>query len=152
MGVVGNNSGTDSRQISRDLTLRKLRNIHFLVIFSILGGGPRNVNDLPTSPINQFQDHSHRNRIEKLVPVNYRFPTDSQKTLTNIDQTVFKPWLFAEIWVSKNPGLVSGSHPGGLYFQKWHKKQTKLDMPENVKKRHLFLQNSYLFLYLFMTI
>ena len=123
----------------------------FLLFLNIWGVQEKSI-DLPTSPINQFQDHSHRNRIEKLVPVNYRFPTDSQKTLTNIDQTVFKPWLFAEIWVSKNPGLVSGSHPGGLYFQKWHKKQTKLDMPENVKKRHLFLQNSYLFLYLFMTI
>ena len=54
--------------------------------------------------------------------------------LKTIDQLVFKPWLFAEIWVSKNPGLVSGSPPGGLYFQKWPPKKN-LEMPENLKKR-----------------
>ena len=74
-----------------DLALQNFRNINCLVIFSIFGGvGPRNVNDLTTSPINQFRDHSHRNRIEKLVPLNYRFPTDNKKNITKIDQTVFK--------------------------------------------------------------
>ena len=103
------------------LVSQNLRNINFLVIFSIFhfgGWGPRKVDDLVTSPINQFRDYFIRNRLEKLVPVNYRFPTGNKKTLKQIDQTVFKPRLLAEIWVSKNPGLVSGSPPGGVYFQK----------------------------------
>ena len=55
-----------------------------------MGGGPRKVDDLPTSPINQFRDYFIRNRIEQLVPVNYRFPTGNKKTSKQIDQTVFK--------------------------------------------------------------
>ncbi len=43
-------------KFSRHLTLQNLRNINFLVIFSILDGGPRKVNDLLTSPNNQFRD------------------------------------------------------------------------------------------------
>ena len=50
-----------------------------VVIFSILGGGPKNVNDLLTSPSNQFRDYFIRNRLEKLVPLNYRFPTGNKK-------------------------------------------------------------------------
>ena len=44
---------------------------------------------------------------------------------TKNDQTAFKPWLFDEIWVSKTPGFVPGSPPGGLYFQKWPPKKLK---------------------------
>ena len=37
------------------------------------------------------------------------------KNIVKNDQLVFKPWLLAEIWVSKNPGFVHGfpriSHP-----------------------------------------
>ena len=101
-----------------DLALQNFRNINCLVIFSIFGGvGPRNVNDLTTSPINQFRDHSHRNRIEKLVPLNYRFPTDNKNHQTKSTKP-FQTRLFAEIWVSEKPGFVSGSPPEGLYFQK----------------------------------
>ena len=80
-------------KLSRHLTLQNLRNINFLVIFSIFhfwGWGPRKVDDLPTSPINQFQDYFIRNRIEKLVPVNYRLPTGNNKH-QKIGQIVFKP-------------------------------------------------------------
>ena len=42
-----------------------------VVIFSILGG-PKKVNDLLTSPSNQFRDYFIRNRLEKLVPLNYK--------------------------------------------------------------------------------
>ena len=139
--MVGNNYGMDSRRISRDLVSQNLRNINFLVIFSIFhfgGWGPIKVDDLVTSPINQFRDYFIRNRLEKLVPViNITSPRTS-KTEKQIDQTVFKPWHLAEIWVSKNPGLVSGSPPGGLYFQKWPPKQNIfLEMPENIKNRYL---------------
>ena len=41
--------------LSRHLVPQNLRNINFLLIFSILGGGPRKDNDLLTSPSNQFR-------------------------------------------------------------------------------------------------
>ena len=88
---MGNNSRMDSRQIIATSDFTKPQKHYFLVIFSIFGGGPRKVDDLPTSPINQFRDHFIRNRIEKLVPVNYRFPTGNKKTPKQIDTTVFKP-------------------------------------------------------------
>ena len=82
VGWVGNKCGTYPPWLSRHLTLQNLRNMNFLIIFSIFGGGgPRKVNDLLTSPINQFRDYFIRNRIEKLVPLNYRFPTDNKKSL-----------------------------------------------------------------------
>ena len=89
--MVGNNSRMDSRQNFAGSGLTNLRNMNFLVIFSILDGGPRKVNDFLTSPSNQFRDYFIRKRLEKLVPVNYRFPTGNKKTSKKIDQTVFKP-------------------------------------------------------------
>ena len=70
---MGNNYGMDSRQIIAGSGLTKPGNINFLVIFSIFhfwGRGPIKVDDLLTSPINQFRDYFIRNRLEKLVPVN----------------------------------------------------------------------------------
>ena len=76
---MGNNYGMDSRRILAPSGLTKPENSKFLVIFSILGGVQEKSIDLPTSPINQFRDYFNRNRIEKLVPVNYRFPTGNKK-------------------------------------------------------------------------
>ena len=133
-GWMGNGVGTRSAKLSAHLALQNSRNITFLVIFSIFhfgGCGPRKVDDLVTSPNNQFRDYFIRNRLEKLVPVINITSPRTLKSEKIIDQTVFKPWLLAEIWVSKKPGFVSGSPPGGLYFQKWpqNKKSGKLQKP-----------------------
>ena len=91
---MGNNYGMDSRRILAPSGLTKPGNINFLVIFSIFhfgGWGPIKVDDLVTSPNNQFRDYFIRNRLEKLVPViNITSPRTS-KTGKTIDQTVFKP-------------------------------------------------------------
>ena len=86
--MVGNNIRTHSPRVSQDLVSQNLKTLTFLlffqysvVIFSILGGGPKKVNDLLTSPSNQFRDYFIRNRLEQLVPLNYRFPTDNKKSL-----------------------------------------------------------------------
>ena len=76
-----NNSGTHPPFFSRQLTLQNLRNINFPVVFSILDGGPRKVNDLLTSPSNQFRDYHTWNRIEKLMPLNRNFAPQTLKTL-----------------------------------------------------------------------
>ena len=39
------------------------------------------------------------------------------RNFTKNDQTVFKPWFFAEIWVSKSPGFLPGS-PRGVYISR----------------------------------
>ena len=139
MWWVGNNSRTHPPLLSRHLTLQNLRNINFLLIFSILGGGggPRKVNDLLTSPSNQFRRLFYLKPHRKVSGTELELRATNFIFSKNIDQLVFKPWLLAEIWVSKNPGFVSGSPPGGLYFQKWpHENKIFLEMSENIKNRH----------------
>ena len=144
MGVVGNNSRMGCPRVSRDLVLRNLKNISFLVIFSIFPfgwGGPKKVRYLPTSPNNKFQDHSHQNRLKKLVPRAYSFATGFRKSLNDIHQILFKTWLSSEILVSQNQGLVSGSPPGGVYSQRMTPKQNKYpqqnEKPNNLLKTYI---------------
>ena len=70
---MGNNYGMDSRRILAPSGLTKLEKHAFSCYFlniSFWGWGPIKVDDLLTSPINQFRDYFIRNRLEKLVPVN----------------------------------------------------------------------------------
>ena len=84
------------------------RKHYFCLLFSQYWVGVEQINVLLTSPSNQFRDYFIWNRIEKLMPQLWNFSTQTLKILQNTDQLVFKPWLFAEIWVSKNPGFVHG--------------------------------------------
>ena len=66
------------------LVSQNLKTLIFLLFsqsFTFGAGVQQKVNDLLTSPINQFRDYFIRNRLEKLVPLNYRFPTDNKKSL-----------------------------------------------------------------------
>ena len=63
------------------------------------------------------------------------FETGFRKSLKEINQTLFKTWLLSEILVSKNQGLVSGSPPGGLYFQKMT--PTNKNVPKRWKNEKL---------------
>ena len=107
---MGNNYGMDSPRFSRDLTLQNLRNIDLLVIFSILGGSKK-VNDLQP----KFRYHTHKIRLEKLVPLNYRFPTGNKKTSNEINQTVFKLDFWPKSGFPKNRDL-SPVAPRGFIF------------------------------------
>ena len=70
VGVVGNNSRMDCPRVSRDLVLQNIKNISFLFISSIFQWGvQQKVACLFISPGNKFQDHSHQNRLNKLVPL-----------------------------------------------------------------------------------
>ena len=137
---MGNNCGMDSRRILAPSGLTKPENINFLVIFSIFhfwGWCPRKVDDLLTSPINQFRDYFIRNSIEKLVPLNYRFPTDNKKTSKTIDQTVFKLDFWPKSGFPKTRDL-SPVAPRGVYISRNDsKKKEMLEMSENIKNRHL---------------
>ena len=71
VGAVGNNSRMDSPRVSRDLVLQNLKNMNVLLISSILQGSPSKVECLGTRSYTIFfRDHSHQNRIEKLVRLN----------------------------------------------------------------------------------
>ena len=103
---MGNNYGMDSPRVSRDLVLQNLKTLIFLLFsqYPSWGGGPKKVDDLPTSPINQFRDDFIRNRIEKLVPVNYRFPTGNKTTSTKNRPNRFQTLTFGRNLGFRKPG------------------------------------------------
>ena len=114
---MGNNYGMDSPRFSRDLTLQNLRNINLVVFFSILGVPKKSM----TSPVliyNKFRYHTHKIRLEKLLPLIYRFPTDNKKASTKIDQTVFKLDFWQKSGFPKTRDLSPVAPRGSLYFQK----------------------------------
>ena len=140
MGWVGNNSWTHPPFFSRHLVPQNVGNIIFVCYFLNIGLESKKNNVLLTSPSNQFRDYSIWNRIEKLVPQHCNFAPQTLKNFATNDQTIFTPWLFAEIWVSKNPGFVAGSPPGGLYFQKWpHNKYFRSFWP-TIKKHNCLIK------------
>ena len=78
---MGNNSWTHPPFFSRHLVPQNLRNIKFLFIFSIFPWDQQKVNDLLTSPNNQFRDYHTWNRIEKLMPQHWNFAPQTLNTL-----------------------------------------------------------------------
>ena len=88
---MGNNYGMDSRRILAPSGLTKPENMNFLVIVSIFWGVQKK-SMIPSLLIyNKFRYHTHKIRLETLVPLNYRFPTGTKNASKQIDQTVFKP-------------------------------------------------------------
>ena len=55
------------------------------------GGGPKKVEYLLTSPINQFQDHSHQNRLGKCSPGPICLPQVSKKYFKKSTKHFSKP-------------------------------------------------------------
>ena len=145
-----NNSWTHPPFFSRHLTLQNLRNINFLLIFSILDGGPRKVNDLLTSPSNQFRDYSIWNRIEKLVPQHWNFAPQTLKTLKTTDQSVFKLDFFVKSGFPKTRDL-SPAAPRGVYISR-NDPQTNICWSywPAIKKTSCFHKNGFLFCLFFV--
>ena len=111
MGWVGNNSWMDSAFFGRHLVPHNVGNIivgcYFLnivfAIFSILrqiqnGTSFRKINSGSTAP----------GTASKIQYLNIIQIFKLSKNIVKNDQLVFKPWLFDEIRVSKNPGFVHG--------------------------------------------
>ena len=122
--MVGNNIRTHPPFFWHHLVSQNLKTLTFLlffqysvVIFSILGGGPKKVNDLLTSPSNQFRDYFIRNRLEKLVPLNYEIIQNSQKSLKKID----KPFSNLDFWPKSGfpkTRVSSPVAPRGVYISR----------------------------------
>ena len=82
-----------------------------LIIFSIVGG-PRKVDDLGTSPNNQFWDHFTRNRIEWLVEL----CTTNFKNRNNNRPNCFQSLTFCRNLGFQKPGICPRHPPGGFTF------------------------------------
>ena len=78
---MGNSSWTHPPFFSRHLVPQNLRNIICVCYFLNIGLGSKKVNDLLTSPNNQFRDYHTWNRIEKLMPQHWNFAPQTLKTL-----------------------------------------------------------------------
>ena len=117
MGRARNHSRMDSPLLSRHLTLQNLRNINFLIVFPILDGGPRKVNDLLTSPSNPFRDYSIWNRIEQFVPQHWNFAPQILKTLQKTAKLFSHLDFLAKYGFPKTRDL-SPVAPGGVYISR----------------------------------
>ena len=100
MGWVGNNSWIHPPFFWRHLVPQNVGNIicgcYFLnivfVIFTILS----QIQNGTSLRKKQFRDYFIRNRLEKLVPLNWNFAPQNLKKPKKTDQLVFKPWLMAD--------------------------------------------------------
>ena len=108
MGWVGNNSWMDSPFFSRHLVPQNVGNMICVCYFLNIGLGLKE---------NQCSPHFSKQSIpglfylephRKVNATTLELFATNFKNLKTTDQLVFKPWLFAEIWVSKNPGIVHG--------------------------------------------
>ena len=133
----------DSPQVSRDLVLWKFKNIIVLLILSIFPGSPNKVTCLFITHI-QYISGPFPSEPDRKVSADERcLNFFIKKQLKSINQILFKTWVFSEIRVSKNQGLVSGSPPEGLYFQKMTPKQHIFRKRRNAC---IFIENGYLFM------
>ena len=78
---MGNNSWTHPAFFRDIWSHRTSETVFVFVIFSILYWVQLKVNDLFTSPNNQFRDYHTWNRIEKLMPQHWNFAPRTLKTL-----------------------------------------------------------------------
>ena len=115
---MGGDSFLDGFPFFRDIWSHKTSETLFLfVIFSILGRSPRTVNDLLTSPSNQFWDYFIWNRIEKLVPLNWNFAPQILKTSTN-RPTRFQTLIFLWNLGFQKTGICPRQPPEGVYISR----------------------------------
>ena len=132
------------------LVSQNLKTFIFL-LFSQYMGGPKKSMISPLLIYNKFRYHTHKIRLEKLVPLNYRFPTDNKTSSNKIDQTVFKLDFWPKSGFPKTRDLSPAAPPGGLYFQKWPHKNIFFWECQKTSKIVIVLQNGYLF-YAFLLI
>ena len=144
MGRVGNNYGMDSPRVSRDLTLRNLKHMNLLVIFSIFPWGSKKshmsfynsytINFVTILIRSALKNECHWQKFQNIF----------QEIIKRNQPNRFQTRFFAEIWVSKNPGFVSGSPPRGFIFPEMTpKKKWKCQKTSQIV---ICWQNGYLFM------
>ena len=119
------------------LVSQNLKTLIFL-LFSQDWGGVQNKSMISSLLIyNQFRYHTHKIRLEKLVPLNYRFPTENKKSSNEIDQTVFKLDFGLKSGFPKTRDL-SPVAPRGVYISRnYPKTKQKSGNARKHQNRHL---------------
>ena len=98
------------------LVSQNLKTLTFLLFSQNCGGSKKSM--ISSLLIyNKFRYHTQKIRLEKLVPLNYRFPTDNKKSSKQIDQTVFKLDLWPKSGFPKTRDL-SPAAPRGVYISR----------------------------------
>ena len=104
---MGNNSWMDSPFFSRHLVPQNVGNIIFVCYFLNIGLGPKKSMVSPSVRKIKFRDYFIRNRLEKLVPLNWNFAPHNlknQKKTTNLFSNLD---FFGPIWGAP-PRIVQG--------------------------------------------
>ena len=114
---MGNNSRMDSPRVSRDLVLQNLKNIDFICTSQYFKGGPTKVTCLFISPNNNFRDHSHQNRLKKLVPRAHFSKHVSEKHLRKSTKHFSKPDFLVKFGFPKTR-VSSPAAPRGVYISR----------------------------------
>ena len=84
----------------------------------------------------KLQKHHKSSFVDKMASFFVHF---FRKSLKEINQTVFKLDFWPRSWFPKNPGLVSGSPPRGVYISRNDPSKTYfLGNDKNIKKPSLF--------------
>ena len=103
---MGNNSWIHPPFFSRHLVPQNVGNIICVCYFINIGLGPKKVNGLAICSKNQFRDYFIRNRLEKLVPLNWNFaPQNLKKPKEKKRPTCFQTLIVL---------VQSGVHPPGF--------------------------------------
>ena len=87
---MGNSSWTHPPFCSRHLVPQNVGNIIFVCYFLNIGLGPKKINGLAICSKNQFRDYFIRNRLGKLVPLNWDFAPQNLKNRKRHRPTCFQ--------------------------------------------------------------
>ena len=108
MGWVGNNSWMDPPFFSRHLVPQNVGNIICVCYFLNIGLGPTKSQCSPHFSKQSIPGLPYLEPHRKVNATTLELFATNLKTLQKNVQLIFKPGLFAEIWVATNPGFVHG--------------------------------------------
>ena len=118
---MGNNSWIHPPFFWRHLVPQNVGNIIFGCYFLNIGLGPKKVNGLAICSKNQFRDYFIRNRLEKLVPLNWNFAPQNLKNRRKKPTNLFSNLDFS--------GPIWGAPPGFSKDFPWISQGFPMDFP-----------------------
>ena len=134
MGVVGNDSRMDCPRVSRDLVLQNLKNINFLLIFSIFQGGPTKSHVSPFLIYNKFQ---------KCMPIFLRQVSNTY--LKQSTKHLSKPNFWVKFGFPKTR-VSSPVAPRGIYISRNDPNKNKKSGNARKHQKSSFVDKIYFFM------
>ena len=117
MGVVGNKLGWVPLEFWHHLVSQNLKTL-ICLLFSQYWGGQKKAMISSLLINNKFRYHTHKIRLEKLVPLTKVSKHISENHQKEINQTVFKLDFLPKSGFPKTRDVSQAAPSGGLYFQK----------------------------------